>query len=53
MNSHYIDQEALRVPKEFLDEYVDFAEFIASNDQLSIFRQFRSLAARNLLYLEA
>jgi len=53
MNSQHVDQEASRVPKEFLDGYVDFAEFIASDGQLSIFRQFSSLAARNLLYLEA
>jgi hypothetical protein len=53
MNSHDVDQEASRASKEFLDGYVDFAEFIASDAQLSIFRQFRSLAARNLLYLEA
>jgi len=53
MSSLQVDQEASSVPKEFLDGYVDFAEFIASDGQLSIFRQFRSLAARNLLYLEA
>ena len=53
MNSHDVDPEASSAPKEFLDGYVDFSEFIASDGQLSIFRQFRSLAARNLLYLEA
>jgi hypothetical protein len=53
MSSHQLDEEASRAPKEFLDGYVDFAEFIASDGQLSIFKEFRSLAARNLLYLEA
>jgi hypothetical protein len=53
MNLQHVDQEASRAPKEFLDGYVDFAEFVASDGQLSIFTQFGSLAARNLLYLEA
>lgn len=53
MDSHQLDYEASKAPKEFLDGYVDFAEFIVSDGQLFIFRQFRSLAARNLLYLEA
>lgn len=53
MNSHQVDQEAPGTTKEFLDGYVDFADFIASDGQLSIFKQFRTLAARNLLYLEA
>jgi hypothetical protein len=53
MSSHQVDQEASGAKKEFLDGYVDFAEFIASDGQLSIFKQFRTLAARNLLYLEA
>jgi hypothetical protein len=51
MNSHDVDQEASS-PKEYLDGYVDFAEFIASDGQLSIFWQFRYPAACNLFYLE-
>jgi hypothetical protein len=53
MNSYQVDEEASGATKEFLDGYVDFAEFIAGDGQLSIFKQFRTLAARNLLYLEA
>ena len=53
MDSDNIDIEASAGADEFLDGYVDFAEFIASDAELSIFRQFRSLSARNLLYLEA
>jgi len=47
------DIEATRGGKEYLDGYVDFSEFIASDYSLSIYRKFGSLAARNLLYLEA
>jgi hypothetical protein len=53
MDSYSIDLEATGGASEFLDGYVDFAEFIASDADLSIFRQFKSLASRNLLYLEA
>lgn len=47
------DIEASKTPKEFLEGYADFAEFIASDDDLSIYRRFRPLSARNLLYLQA
>ena len=53
MDSHSLDIEAAGTANEFLDGYVDFAEFIASDAELSIFRQFNSSASRNLLYLEA
>ncbi|KAL9107640.1 MAG: hypothetical protein Q9187_008398 [Circinaria calcarea] len=47
------DIEAAKTPKEFLEGFSNFAEFIASDDDLSIYRRFRSLSARNLLYLQA
>jgi hypothetical protein len=47
------DLEAGVGPDEFVEGYVDFAEFIASDNQLSIYRRFSSLGARNLLYLQA
>jgi hypothetical protein len=47
------DIGAARGGKEYLDGYVGFSEFIASDYSLSIYRKFGSLAARNLLYLEA
>jgi hypothetical protein len=47
------DIEAVRRGKEYLDGYVDFSEFVASDYSLSIYRKFGSPAARNLLYLEA
>jgi len=50
-NEH--DIEAAKSPKEHLEGYGDFAEFIASDAPLSIYRRYDSLAARNLLYLEA
>jgi hypothetical protein len=47
------DIEAARGIEEYLDGYVDFAEFIASDYSLSIYRKFSTLGARNLLYLKA
>jgi hypothetical protein len=40
-------------PEARAQGYHDFANFIASDPELSIYRRFGSLAARNLLYLEA
>jgi hypothetical protein len=47
------DIEAVRGINEYIDGYVDFSEFIASDYSLSIYRKFASLGARNLLYLQA
>jgi hypothetical protein len=47
------DDIEARGGNEYLDGYVDFSEFIASDYSLSIYRKFGSLGARNLLYLQA
>jgi hypothetical protein len=47
------DVEAARDRHEYLGGFVDFSEFIASDFSLSIYRKFRVLGARNLLYLQA
>lgn len=48
-----IDIEAASGETEYLQGYVDFSQFIASDHSLSIYRSYRTLGARNLLYLEA
>jgi hypothetical protein len=48
-----LDVEASNIRPEFLEGYKDFSEFIGSDSQFFIYRQFSSLGARNLLYLEA
>jgi hypothetical protein len=48
-----LDVEASNIRLEFLEGYKDFSEFIGSDSQFFIYRQFSSLGARNLLYLEA
>jgi hypothetical protein len=47
------DAETGKSPKEFLKGFSDFSQFIASDDDLSIYRRFGSLGARNILYLQA
>ncbi|MCJ1388660.1 hypothetical protein MMC18_001509 [Xylographa bjoerkii] len=47
------DVEAKKSPTEFLEGYTDFAQYIASDEELSIYRRFGSLGARNILYLQA
>jgi hypothetical protein len=47
------DVEAARDENEYLRGYPDFANFIASDYSLSIYRKFAVLGARNLLYLQA
>lgn len=39
--------------EEFHVGFTDFAEFIASDHELSLYKGFASLAAQNLLYLQA
>lgn len=40
-------------PRKHLEGYAEFADFISSDPQLSVYRKYDRLAARNLLYLEA
>lgn len=47
------DVEGALGDMEYLEGYVDFSHFIASDPSLSIYRRFSFLGARNLLYLEA
>ncbi|KAH0534091.1 hypothetical protein FGG08_007310 [Glutinoglossum americanum] len=47
------DVEIGESAKEFLEGFSDFSQFIASDDDLSIYRRFGSLGARNILYLQA
>ncbi len=47
------DVQAARDEKEYLQGYVEFSNFIASDHSLSIYRKFAVLGARNLLYLQA
>ncbi len=39
--------------RTYLEGYAEFSNFIASDPQLSVYRKYERLAARNLLYLEA
>ncbi len=48
-----IDVEAARNDDEYLQGYVDFSHYVASDYSLSIYRKFAVLGARNLLYLQA
>ena len=47
------DIESKQAPTENLEGYEDFSKFIASDVDLSIYRRFGVLGARNLLYLQA
>jgi hypothetical protein len=40
-------------PKEYLEGFSDFSQFIASDDSLSIYRRFGSLATRSILYMQS
>jgi hypothetical protein len=53
MSSSDVDTEKLGRPKEFQVGFADFAEYIASDEELSLYKGFSSLAARNLLYFQA
>lgn len=46
------DVESMRKPRENLEGYEDFSKYIASDADLSIYRRFGALGARNLLYLQ-
>jgi len=48
-----LDTEKVQKPKEFHVGFADFSEYIASDDQLSLYKSFASLGARNLLYPQA
>jgi hypothetical protein len=48
-----VDVEAALDESEYLPGFVDFGQFIGSDDSLSIYRKFAVLGARNLLYLQA
>jgi hypothetical protein len=47
------DVEVANRPKEYLEGFADFSHYIVSDNSLSIYRRFRTLGARNLLYLQA
>ncbi len=47
-----VDIEAARDENEYLQGFADFAQYIASDYSLSIYRKFATLGARNLLYLQ-
>ena len=53
MAPHDVEHQKKNESKELLEGYVELAEFIESDAQLSIWRRYDTLAARNLLYLEA
>jgi hypothetical protein len=46
------DIQAKQKPKENLEGYEDFSKYIASDAELSIYRRYGALGARNLLYLQ-
>ena len=48
-----VDIDSSKRPKEYLEGYSELAEFIASDDDILLFRKFNVLGARNLLYLQA
>lgn len=48
-----MDIETKQKPKENLEGYEDFSKYIASDGDLSIYRRFGALGARNILYLQA
>ena len=47
------DIESCQRPKEYLEGFAELAEFIASDNDILLFRKFGALGARNLLYLQA
>ena len=46
------DVESTQRPRENLEGYEDFSKYIASDADLSIYRRFGALGARNILYLQ-
>ena len=50
------EKDANRDPEDFAEEYLqgfpDCAAFIASSDDIALFRSFKSLSTRNLLYMQ-
>lgn len=53
MLSTTVDSEKGGLRKEYHDGFADFAEYIASDSELSLYKGFASLTARNILYLQA
>jgi hypothetical protein len=47
------DAEVANMPKEYFESFADFPYYIASDNSLSVYRRFRTLGARSLLYLQA
>jgi hypothetical protein len=53
MSSASDDAETGKGPKGYLEGFAEFSRFIASDDDLFLYRRFGSLAARNIVYLQA
>jgi hypothetical protein len=53
MSTTDTDSEKADATKEFHAGFADFAEYIARDNELSLYKGFASLTARNLLYLQA
>src|SRR5450432_1649473 len=53
MLSNDANMEAGTAAKLPLEGFAEFSEFIATDGELSIYRRFGSLGARNILYLQA
>ena len=47
------DIETAETPREYLEGFAEFSEFISCDSENLIYRRFGSLGARNLLYLQA
>lgn len=53
MSNKSSDIEKANGPKEYLEGFADFSHYISSDETLSIYRRFGTLASRNLVYLQA
>ena len=53
MGNAHTNHMATKSPETLLEGYAEFAEFVASDPQLAIYRRYETLASRNLHYLEA
>ena len=53
MSTSTVDFEKNEGAKEYQVGFADFAEYVASDSDLSLYKGFHSIAARNLLYLQA
>lgn len=51
--AHSSDEEYGKAPIEYLNGFPTFAAYIASDPELTIYRRFDFLGARNLLYLQS